>query len=138
MVLMTLGNGVLASYQQCHFTPDYWRNYTVIGTEGRWRTSATRPRGGARLEPPPGLVGDRRPGAPDHGRPSGHADADLATMAEFLAHVADGAPTLVSPLAAREAVATGALATASLRSGSVRWTSRNPPTTSWRGSRAPR
>ena len=23
------------SYQQCHFTPDYWRNYTVIGTKGR-------------------------------------------------------------------------------------------------------
>ena len=32
---MRLDNGVLASYQQCHFTPDYWRNYTVIGTEGR-------------------------------------------------------------------------------------------------------
>ena len=32
---MRLDNGVLAAYQQCHFTPDYWRNYTVIGTEGR-------------------------------------------------------------------------------------------------------
>ena len=35
MMNMELDNGVLASYQQCHFTPDYWRNYTVIGTEGR-------------------------------------------------------------------------------------------------------
>src|SRR4029078_13069340 len=35
MMLMELGNGVLASYEQCHFTPDYWRNYTVIGTDGR-------------------------------------------------------------------------------------------------------
>ena len=35
MMLMELANGVLASYQQCHFTPDYWRNYTVIGTDGR-------------------------------------------------------------------------------------------------------
>ncbi len=34
-MLMQLANGVLATYQQCHFTPDYWRNYTVIGTEGR-------------------------------------------------------------------------------------------------------
>ncbi|MEU5845373.1 hypothetical protein ABZ790_03830 [Saccharopolyspora shandongensis] len=34
MMQMVLDNGVLASYQQCHFTPDYWRNYTVIGTEG--------------------------------------------------------------------------------------------------------
>ncbi|MGO1200051.1 MAG: Gfo/Idh/MocA family protein, partial [Dermabacteraceae bacterium] len=29
MLNMTLDNGVLASYEQCHFTPDYWRNYTV-------------------------------------------------------------------------------------------------------------
>mgnify|MGYP002039126444 FL=1 len=35
MVNMRLSGGILASYQQCHFTPDYWRNYTVIGTEGR-------------------------------------------------------------------------------------------------------
>lgn len=35
MMLMRLDNGVQASYQQCHFTPDYWRNYTVIGSEGR-------------------------------------------------------------------------------------------------------
>ncbi|MGH3450777.1 MAG: Gfo/Idh/MocA family protein, partial [Haloechinothrix sp.] len=35
MMNMALDNGVLATYQQCHYTPDYWRNYTVIGTEGR-------------------------------------------------------------------------------------------------------
>ena len=34
-VNMVLDNGVLATYAQCHFTPDYWRNYTVIGDEGR-------------------------------------------------------------------------------------------------------
>ena len=41
MLQMRLDNGVLASYQQCHFTPDYWRNYTVIGTPAGWRTWAT-------------------------------------------------------------------------------------------------
>jgi hypothetical protein len=35
MVLMRLESGAMASYQQCHFTPDYWRNFTVIGTEER-------------------------------------------------------------------------------------------------------
>ena len=35
MMIMRLDNGVLATYQQCHFTPDYWRNYTVIGDAGR-------------------------------------------------------------------------------------------------------
>lgn len=28
MMQMLCDNGVLLSYQQCHFTPDYWRNYT--------------------------------------------------------------------------------------------------------------
>src|ERR1051325_3574101 len=35
MMLMELDNGVLCSYQQCHYTPDVWRNYTIIGTKGR-------------------------------------------------------------------------------------------------------
>ncbi len=35
MMLMHLDNGVFCSYQQCHYTPDSWRNYTIIGTEGR-------------------------------------------------------------------------------------------------------
>jgi predicted dehydrogenase len=120
MVLMGLGNGVLASYQQCHFTPDYWRNYTVIGTEGRLENFGDT--AGAVVR-----VWNRRhewssTGDREHrvdGVASGHEDADLATMTEFLAHVADGAPTLVSPVAAREAVATGSLAAQSLRSGSV-------------------
>mgnify|MGYP002150089085 CR=1 FL=1 len=30
-----MASGAYVSYQQCHYTPDYWRNYTVIGTEGR-------------------------------------------------------------------------------------------------------
>ena len=40
---MTLDNGVQASYEQCHFTPDYWRNYTVIGTEGRLENFGATP-----------------------------------------------------------------------------------------------
>nr|WP_231979582.1 Gfo/Idh/MocA family oxidoreductase [Tessaracoccus coleopterorum] len=35
MMLMQMESGVYASYEQCHYSPDYWRNYTVIGTEGR-------------------------------------------------------------------------------------------------------
>ena len=26
MMLMELENGILATFQQCHFAPDYWRN----------------------------------------------------------------------------------------------------------------
>ncbi|MFA7256102.1 MAG: Gfo/Idh/MocA family oxidoreductase [Kiritimatiellales bacterium] len=35
MIMMQLANGVQACYMQCHYTPDSWRNYTVIGTKGR-------------------------------------------------------------------------------------------------------
>ncbi|WP_432542008.1 Gfo/Idh/MocA family protein [Kineococcus sp. SYSU DK002] len=120
MLLMTLDNGVQASYQQCHFTPDYWRNYTVIGTEGRLENFGDTAGGAVKVwnrRHEYAATGDRE--YPVDGVVSGHEDADVATMIEFLAHVADGASTLVSPVAAREAVAVGALATDSLRSGSV-------------------
>ncbi|WP_100366064.1 Gfo/Idh/MocA family protein [Diaminobutyricimonas aerilata] len=119
MMMMTLDNGVLASYQQCHFTPDYWRNYTVIGTEGRLENVGDTAGGVVKVwnrRHEWQVEGDRE--YPIEGVASGHADADLLTMREFLDHVVDGAPTVVSPIAAREAVAAGALAAASLRDGS--------------------
>ncbi|UKD56729.1 Gfo/Idh/MocA family oxidoreductase [Amycolatopsis sp. FU40] len=120
MVHLRLDNGVLASYEQCHFTPDYWRNYTVIGTEGRaenfgdtgggvvkvWNRRRNWARDGDREYPIDGVA-------------SGHEDADLLTMKEFLRYAVHGDPPELSPIAAREAVAAGALATESLRSGSV-------------------
>lgn len=119
MVLMTLDNGVMASYEQAHFTPDYWRNYTVIGTEGRAENFGDTGGGVVR-------VWNQRRGwrlsgdveYPIGGVEAGHADADLITVAEFLDHVVTGAPTALSPLAAREAVAAGDYATRSLREGS--------------------
>jgi predicted dehydrogenase len=120
MMMMTLDNGVQASYQQSHFTPDYWRNYTVIGTEGRLENIGDTAGGVVK-------VWNRRhewqvAGDAEYeieGVTSGHSDADLTTMTEFLAHVAFGTPTTLSPVAARESVAAGVLATTSLRTGSV-------------------
>ena len=119
MMLMTLDNGVMASYQQCHFTPDYWRNYTVIGTEGRLENQGDTAGGvvkvwNRRHEWQAG--GDAE--YPIEGCASGHEDADLLTMTEFFNALVDGRPTLVSPLAAREAVAAAYLAAESLRNGS--------------------
>jgi predicted dehydrogenase len=119
MMLMTLDNGVMASYQQCHFTPDYWRNYTVIGTEGRLENVGDTAGGVVKVwnrRHEWQVEGDRE--YPIDGVTSGHDDADLLTMTEFFAHLLDGAPTLVSPIAAREAVAAGSLAAMSLRDGS--------------------
>ncbi len=120
MMLMQLDNGVFASYQQCHFTPDYWRNYTVIGTEGRVENFGDTGGGVVRVWNRRHLWaanGDAE--YPIQGVVEGHEDADRLTMAEFLEHVVTGAPTLISPVAAREAVAAGALAAESLRNGSA-------------------
>lgn len=120
MVSMRLDNGVLASYEQCHFTPDYWRNYTVIGTEGRLENYGDSAGGTVR-------VWNKRTSYNESGDASypipegegGHNGADALTVAEFLRFVAHGAATDTSPVAARNAVAAGVAATESLRDGST-------------------
>jgi len=115
-VNMRLDGGVLASYAQCHFTPDYWRNYTVIGTHGRMENFGDEP--GSRI----GVWTHRKRGSgePDdtHVVPhaeGGHGGADGPMVAEFLEFVRGGGPTTTSAVAARHAVATGVLATQSIR-----------------------
>ncbi|MER6047897.1 Gfo/Idh/MocA family oxidoreductase [Streptomyces sp. NPDC001793] len=121
MMTMRLDNGVFATYEQCHYTPDYWRNYTVIGTHGRlenfgdtdgavvkvWngRRSGYRANADLVVEVPPGE--------------GGHGGADPRLVAEFVDFVREGGQTLTSPVAARQAVAAGCAATASLRANGV-------------------
>lgn len=122
MMTMRLDNGAFGTYSECHFTPDYWRNYTVIGTEGRIENFGLDGDGVVRLW-------NRRTVFTEHGdvefpiphAEGGHHGADPALLAEFFRFVRDGTPTETSPVAAREAVAAAALATESMRSdGSVR------------------
>jgi predicted dehydrogenase len=122
MMNLTLDNGVLASYQQCHFTPDYWRNYTVIGDAGRIENFGDAP--GERI----GLWNRRHDGyaEPDEtfvigGDDTGHGGADHLMMTEFLGFVRNGGRTDTSPVAARQAVVAALMATDSLRGdGSAR------------------
>lgn len=117
LVNMKLGNGVLAAYQQCHFTPDYWRNFTVVGTEGRLENFGDT--SGSVV----GLWNRRHRAAapPDESfvvpavDESSHDGADGAMVAEFFRFVREGGPTLTSPVAARYAAAVGIGATRSLR-----------------------
>ena len=117
MVNMVLGNGVLASYQQCHFAPDTWRNYTVIGTEGRIENFGNSAGSEVRLwnkrhqDSAPADDVFIVPSLPE----SGHGGADGLLIAEFLRFVREGGATQTSPIAAREAVAAGVRATESLR-----------------------
>lgn len=123
MALMRLDNGVLASYQQCHFTPDAWRNYTVIGTEGRienfgdgcgadtcvklWNSRTDR------------YSPDADETYPITSEESGHGGSDPQIVAEFISNIRKDIPVSTSPIAARQSVATGVMATESLRNGSI-------------------
>ncbi|BCJ33212.1 oxidoreductase [Actinocatenispora thailandica] len=117
LVNMRLDNGVLAAYQQCHFTPDYWRNYTVIGDAGRLENFGDGPgdvvkvwnakRSGYRPD------ADIEYRVPDSG--GSHGGADPKIIAEFCRFVREGGRTDTSPVAARMSVAAGVQATKSLR-----------------------
>jgi predicted dehydrogenase len=117
MIQMRLDNGVFASYQQCHYTPDYWRNYTVIGTEGRIENFGDMD-GVVRLwnkRHDFAAHGDRE--FPFRSSEGGHGGADERLMEEFIRFARDGGRTDTSPVAAREAVAAGCAGAQSLRSG---------------------
>lgn len=117
MVQMKLDNGVLASYQQCHFTPDYWRNYTVIGTEGRLENFGDGPGDFIHVWNTRTTHGFAEPDVKVeiHGDEEGHGGADPNLIAEFLRFAREGGATETSPLAARAAVAVGDLGARSLR-----------------------
>lgn len=122
MMQMELNNGILASYQQCHYTPDSWRNYTVIGTEGRLENfgdygSETGVVVRLWNQPP-----DYNPEGDEqypitNGSLREHGGADRKLVQEFLDFVSNDQPIRVSAVAARESVAAGYLATLSLRDG---------------------
>lgn len=117
MMHMELDNGVLASYQQCHFTPDYWRNYTIIGTEGRMENFGDGPGETIKVWNTRSAGGFAEPDitVEIQDRDGGHGGADPLMIKEFLEFAAKGGNTETSPVAARQAVAAGVLATESLR-----------------------
>ncbi|OKL48670.1 Gfo/Idh/MocA family protein [Boudabousia marimammalium] len=120
MMLLRLESGVFASYEQCHYSPDYWRNYTVIGTEGRLENFGDSEGGVIRVWNQRTYYnpdGDRQ--YPIVGDAQGHNDADQLTVDEFIRFVRYGDSTDTSPLGAWHAVAAGIAATDSLRQGST-------------------
>lgn len=118
---MRLDNGVLASYQQCHFTPDYWRNYTVIGDAGRLENFGDGPGSQVKVWNARRSVyredADEIHAVPEAQDEAGHGGADPLLMDEFVRFVREGGRTDTSPVAARMAVAAGVRATDSLRDG---------------------
>ena len=115
MMLMELDNGVFCSYTQCHFSPDSWRNFTIIGDCGRLENVA----------PDVIRVWDKRVHHCPYGdyqfnaKPGrgGHGGSDTTIVGEFLRFLREGGHTINSPVAARQSVAAGCQATWSIRNG---------------------
>lgn len=124
MVLMELENGVQCSYQECHYSPDYHRNYTIIGTKGRLENygDESSPEHWATVH-----LWNRRTGYSEQGHEvfriphidGEHGGSDPCTVEDFLRLLRGQPTTGASPLDARMAVAVGCLATKSLRNGNT-------------------
>jgi predicted dehydrogenase len=118
-VIMQLEGGIKASYLQCHFTPDYHRNYVLIGTEGRiensepemkvwvktrrthtWRSLADR-------------TYDIKPAQ------GSHSGADPVITRDFCDMVLDGKEPEAPAIAGRMSVAVGCQAAESMRHGGM-------------------
>ena len=125
MLLLQMENGVKASYQQCHYTPDKCRNYTIIGTEGRIENS------GDRSTSDRWASVHRWNGRMVHSSQEGnevfriphlkgtHGGADPLVVDDFINFLRGHEPLGAKPLDARMAVAVGCLGAASVRGGSL-------------------
>lgn len=118
VVMMELDNGIKAVYTQCHFTPDYFRNYTFIGTEGRMENlnddSKVIVLMRSRSKKWKNLANRTYEIIPAQG---GHGGADPLILTDFLDMITLNKPPVATPVAGRMSVATGVAATQSLRSG---------------------
>jgi len=116
VMMMELEGGIKATYMQCHFTPDYCRNYTFIGTEGRienlddgskvivrMRDKSNRWKNLAHQE----LAVKSASGS--------HGGADPMICRDFIDMLIKNKKPVATPLAGRMSVAVGCAATWSIR-----------------------
>lgn len=117
VVIMELANGIKASYLQCHFTPDYQRNYVVIGTKGRMENDDVnglihvKTRNTESLADQSDFTIQMKPMMGSH---DGGDERITQAFVDYILH--DKKPN-VSPEDGRMSVAVGVKATESLREG---------------------
>lgn len=124
MMLMQLTNGVQASYQQCHYTPDDHRNFTIVGTKGRMENCGDHSTGDhwATIRLWTSRCGYQEEGTESIRIPSipgTHGGADPKVIQDFLEYLRSGRRQGATPLDARMSVAAGYFATRSIREGNA-------------------
>ena len=122
VVILELENGVRASYTQCHFTPEYLRNYVMIGTKGRLEMDVEQLKLWM-ISRPDGHAWERPSIRTDYEidvSAGWHGGADPLIAQAFLDTVLRGIEPVSHPFAGRMSVAVGCEAYQSLRDRSVR------------------
>ncbi|WP_172191171.1 Gfo/Idh/MocA family protein [Actinomyces faecalis] len=136
MVNIVFEGGIMGSYAQCHFTPDYWRNYCVIGDAGRVENIGDEAGGGVLVwsrrrhgfDPQPDLrlpiqelsaSGTAKPAgsawSTGNRGGAGHDGSDRRLLEDFVSAVRTGSQPRTDALTARNVVAAGVMARRSLR-----------------------
>lgn len=118
-VLVSYENGAKLSYTECHFTPDYVREFTFVGTKGRvigWYANPNKtPRESyIEIQMRKSFTRKRSECAFKHG---GHNGGDPGVVADFLEAVANGRKPLTDVLAGRECAAISIAAEQSIETG---------------------
>ncbi|MCF6174531.1 MAG: Gfo/Idh/MocA family oxidoreductase [Victivallaceae bacterium] len=122
--MFELGNGIKFSYNECHFTPDYHRNYTFIGTKGRLENSEIDntiriwDRKIGRNDQPDEIIDMKQNISPEE-LELGHGGADPLICDDFIKMIRENSEPPVPALAGRMAVAAGLCAQHSLDNGSI-------------------
>lgn len=122
VVILRLASGVQAAYLQCHFAPEYLRNYVLIGTKGRLEANVEREELWLirRTDQATWQRAPERVDFPLADTQGGHGGADPRIAQAFLDMVLRDVPPISHPLAGRMSVAAGCEAVRSLREGGVR------------------
>lgn len=118
-VIMELEGGIKAAYLQCHFTPDYHRNYVLIGTEGRLENSEPEMKVWVKTRRSNSFreLADRTYEV--KAATGSHSGADPVICRDFVEMVLDGKEPEAPAIAGRMSVAVGCQATESLRHGGI-------------------
>jgi predicted dehydrogenase len=117
MVIMELEGGIKASYLQCHFTPEYSRNYTFIGTKGQIENDDIngkiylKTRKSNSWHEYSDVTYDIKKAQGSHG------GADPKITKDFVDLILYNKKPLTTPFAGRMSVAVGCAATESIRAG---------------------
>lgn len=102
---------------QCHFTPDYQRNYTIIGTEGRIENDEIAQRVYVKTRKSQ-TWRDLSDKIYEIKKAEGsHNGADPIICEDFLDMILQNKEPIAEPIAGRMSVAVGVAATESMRKG---------------------